>query len=176
MALAPREAELLLDSCRVLDHEALLAVAVSAGIRRGDVVALEWTGVDLETGWITFWESKKAAPHRVPISGRAAKLLAQLKHLSDGDRYVWPSDQSRSGHISSRTAYNWLQKWLDAAGLQPRPFHALRATAIKTAQARGWTIEQVMALVNDTYQTIKRHYDTPSDQEMMQVANARPVF
>lgn len=178
LSLAPREVGELLDSCQVLEREALLAVAVACGIRRSDIVGLRWPDVDLEEGWVEFWEKKKDGQHRAPVSGRALKLLRQLWDVrDDGDEYVWPSDHhlNESGHISGKTAYNWLQEALSRAGLERRPFHALRATCIKLAQHRGWSEERTARLVNDRVETINEHYKTPTEEEMRETASEEPI-
>ncbi len=176
-ALTPAEAELLFSVITHLENEALLSLAIATGMRREDIVAVKLQDLDLEAGLVRFWESKKRRSWRAWVGGHTAKILAQhIRKLPRGTPWLFPSPWDPKEHLSSRQAYNILQKWLRKAGLKERPFHALRATCVKVAQKRGWSIEQVMAQTGDSFRTIKEHYDTPSDDEMAQAAMERPII
>lgn len=163
----PAEVDQLLRSIRVLEDEVLLRLAIAAGMRREDIVAVKLQDMDLEKGIVRYWESKKRRPWKAWVGQESLRVFAQyMEILPKGGPWLFPSPWNPKKHMSSRTAYNILQRWLKAAGLRPRPFHALRATCIKLAQKRGLTIEQVMAQTGDSFRTIKEHYDTPSDDEM----------
>lgn len=154
-----------------LEDEALLRTAVATGMRREDVVRTELKDVDLDTGRIRFWEAKKRREWRAYAGPDTLKVLRQHIHkLPRGTPWLFPSPRDPRRHVSSRTAYNVLQRWLDRAGLKRRPFHALRATCIKILQRRGWTIEQVMEQTGDSFRTIKEHYDTPTEEELRSIA------
>ena len=159
-----------------IDHEVLLRIAIECGLRRGDVIAIEQANVDLENGWITFYETKKRMNHRVPLSPSLSKLITQYLNVVGKNKWLFPSTHNSKKHISSKTAWNTLNKYLINANLPQRPFHALRATCIKLCQRKGWSIEQVMKLTNDTFRTIKEHYDVPSEEEMLEVAKSKPIF
>lgn len=183
-ALTPGEAEKTLDACHELEHEALLALAMTTGMRRADVVRVEWANVDFDRRWVRFREKKKGdEPHEVPLGGRALKCLRQLATSRDPvgklecrATYVFPSPWGDKGHLSGRTAWNWLQRALERAGLEERPFHSLRATAVKLADKRGWPIQKAAALLNDTEETVLQHYRTPTPEEMVQTAEENPIL
>jgi len=73
--------------------------------------------------------------------------------------------------VSSR-----FQKYLTAAGVESKPFHALRATCIKLCQQRGWSVEQAAKLLGDTIRVVQEHYTTPSNEELKQVAREKPII
>ncbi len=50
--LIPREARTLLDAAKGERFEALYVLAVTAGLRRGELLGLRWTDVDLERGYV----------------------------------------------------------------------------------------------------------------------------
>jgi len=173
-ALTEAELEALFRAMGHLEDEALLRLAVATGMRREDVVAVERANVDLEGGVVRFWEHKKRRPWRAWIGPDTVKVLRQhMNLLPNGCRWLFPSRRKPGQHISSRHAYDVLQGALEAAGLRPRPFHALRATCIKVLQKRGWSIEQVMEQTGDSFETIKEHYDTPTEDEMREIAAAK---
>lgn len=159
-----------------IDHEVLLRIAIECGLRRGDIIAIEQANIDLKNGWITFYENKKRMNHRVPLSFSLSKLIEQYLNVVGKNKWLFPSSHNSKKHISSKTAWNTLARYLIKANLPQRPFHALRATCIKLCQRKGWSIEQVMKLTNDTFRTIKEHYDIPGEEEMLEVAKSKPLF
>ncbi len=176
-ALTEDEVQRLLQHARTFEAHLLLSLAVSTGIRREDLVAVQLHDVDPETGSIGFWESKKRRPWRVVVGGETLRLLKRWEEtLPNGTQYLFPGHGHGVKHVSGKTAWNVLDRTLKAAGLKPRPFHALRATCIKLAQKRGWTPEQVSELTGDTIRTIQTHYSTPSHDEMSEVARVKAIL
>ena len=175
-ALTAGEVDKLLSKIPRLDHELLITLAIVTGIRRDDIVAIERSNIDLKNNTIRFYQSKKSNWHTVPISTECAKMIKQHVYNTGHNKFLFNAKNNKKTHICGKTAYNVFQIYLDLAGLSRRPFHTLRATCIKLSQQRGWTIEQVMALTDDSFRTIKEHYDTPSDDEMQEVASSKPIL
>lgn len=160
-----------------IDHEVLLRIAIELGLRRADVVAIEQKNIDLNKQILLFNETKKGGKiHQVPLSDSLTKLIKQYLNVVGKNKWLFPSSHGHKKHISSKTAWNILNNYLLKAGLPPRPFHSLRATCIKLCQRKGWSIEQVMKLTNDSFRTIKEHYDIPGEEEMIEVAKKKPMF
>ena len=176
-ALTETQVRKLLSVVGRIDHEVLLRIAIEQGLRRADVVAVEQKNIDFEKQVILFNESKKGSKiHQVPISDSLTKLIKQHLNVVGKNKWLFPSSHNPKKHISSKTAWNTLNKYLIKANLPQRPFHALRATCIKLCQRKGWRIEQVMKLTNDTFRTIKEHYDVPGEEEMLEIAKSKPLF
>lgn len=176
-ALTEAQVKKLLSVIGRIDHEVLLRIAIELGLRRADVVALEQKNIDFEKQIILFNETKKGGKiHQVPISNSLMKKIEQHLNVVGKNKWLFPSSHNSKKHISSKTAWNILNKYLIKAKLPQRPFHALRATCIKLCQRKGWSIEQVMKLTNDSFRTIKEHYDTPSEEEMLNIAQTKPIF
>lgn len=176
-ALTEEEAEAVLKATTSYQDEALLRLAMVTGIRREDIISIPLEGVDLRAGEVTYYEAKKKRTRTVHIGGETLAFLAKhVDSLPAGSRYLFPGRENGVRHISGKTAWNILDRALRAAGLKPRPFHALRATCVKLAQKRGWTAEKVAELTGDTVRTIQTHYSTPSADEMAQVAREKPIL
>lgn len=187
LALTPSEVELLLAKVDNPRDAALLAVAISTGIRREDVVAIRLGDVDAERGEITFHESKKRRTRSVPIDGGGLRALRHYVHaLPRGQEWLFPGGHgNRPGsrpkegpgrHLSGFAAWLILQKWLDAAGIKRRPFHALRSTCYKLAKARGWTPEEAAALIGDTVRVAMEVYGVSTPGELKEAARGRPIL
>ena len=176
-ALTETQVNKLLSVVGRIDHEVLLRIAIELGLRRADVVALEQKNIDFDKQVILFNETKKGSKiHQVPVSDSLAKKIEQHLNVVGRNKWLFPSSHNPKKHISSKTAWNTLNKYLIKAKLPQRPFHALRATCIKLCQRKGWSIEQVMKLTNDTFRTIKEHYDVPGEEEMLEIAKTKPLF
>ena len=176
-ALTRRELDQLLHGIPHLRDACILRLAVATGIRRRDLASIRLEGVDLHNGWINFYEHKKRRPWRAAVAGEAYTTLQQwVNTLPRGTKYLFPSNRSHTGHVSSRHLYDVLAKELARAGLPPRPFHALRATFVKQAFAQGWTMEEVMKQTGDTAETLQNHYAIPSDGEMLETARAKAIL
>lgn len=146
---APAEAEELIAAMRPRDR-ATLGLAVYAGLRLGELLALDVSAVDLDGGWIhvhrswdrgtkQFIPTKSRKPRSVPIIDRLAVLLADhfvlLDHPSEGLLFPsannpdWPTDP---GILRRRTYASWRK-----AGLKPLGFHEGRHTFASIGIAAG---------------------------------------
>jgi len=175
-ALTEDDVKALLERCAYPEDKALFTLGINGGIRREDIVSIPLSGIDLEGGWVTFYEQKKKRTWKVPIGPATKVALEAHIHTMPKSRWLFPSPYDPSKHLSGRAAYDRLQKWLARAGLKSRPFHALRSTCVKLCQKRGWTVEQTMRLVGDTWRVISEHYATPTAQEMETVAKERALI
>jgi len=90
-------------------------------------------------------------------------------------RNTQPKGQKTVFSFKDRQAYNRFQRVCQIAGIEKRPFHALRATAIKFMQAAGWRPEEVAEIIGDTLRTIQEHYVTPSRSELAERAREKEV-
>jgi integrase len=145
----PAEAAALIAAMRPTD-QATLGFAVYAGLRLGELLALDVPAVDLEGGWIHVrrsWdpEAKEFVPpksrkaRKVPIIDRLAKLVRNhfvlLDHPSEGllfqsvKRADWPTDPA----VLRRRVH---KRW-DNAGLDRLGFHEGRHTFASIAIAAG---------------------------------------
>lgn len=175
LALTEDQVKKLWDSVTDLKDEVLLRLAVSTGIRREDIVAILWRDVCIEKGTVTFTEKKKSRTRTVPIGGQLLLAIQKyMRYLDKNQVWLFPGRYDNQ-HMNGKTAYDKFNNYLKKAGLPGRPFHALRATCVKLAQKKGWSVEQVMELTGDSFRTIKEHYDTPSEEEMNMAAKSRPI-
>lgn len=146
---SPVEAAELIAAMRPKDR-ATLGLAVYAGLRLGELLALDVAAVDFDGGWIhvhrswdrgskQFIPTKSRKPRSVPIIDRLAVLLADhfvlLDHPSDGLLFPsannpdWPTD---AGILRRRTHARW-----ENLGLKPLGFHEGRHTYASIAIAAG---------------------------------------
>jgi len=178
LSLTEGQVQRLLESVTELSDLCLLKIALSVGLRRSDIVTIKSADVNFEKSELTFYEQKKNRTKTVPLPDSTLKTLRMWCNINRSP-FLFPAKRVRTlktGHISSRYAYDVLQRCLKRAGLPSRPFHALRATCVKMCQKRGWSPEQSAKLLGDRVSTIQQHYTTPSDEEMKEVMKEKGVI
>jgi integrase len=153
-SLTERQAKALLKAAKGHRLEALFVLALTTGMRQGELFALRWADVDLRrrtlyvqrsaqevSGEITFVEPKTdLSRRRVALSTMAVEALKRRKSLAvTEDRHselVFPSDR---GHVLRKS--NFLRKdWepiRTAAKLPKVRFHDLRHTAASLLLIEG---------------------------------------
>lgn len=153
-AMTEKQVKALLRAARGHRLEALFTVAVTAGLRQGELFALRWSDVDLArralsvqrsaqevSGDITFVEPKTAlSRRRVALSTVAVEALKRRKTMAGKENHasdlVFPSDR---GWVLRKS--NFLRKDWDpirkAAGVPDTRFHNLRHTAASLLLIEG---------------------------------------
>lgn len=152
---APSEARTLIAALDPRD-QAALGLALYAGLRLGEVVALDWRHIDLEARTLrverawdapaqTYVEPKSKAGRRtVPIMDRLAVLLADHAVLMDhpGEGLLFPGRDGerpvRPTNLTDRLARRW-----NAAGVAGIGMHEARHTAASLFIAAGLNAKTV---------------------------------
>jgi integrase len=120
---------------------AALLLGGDAGLRRGELVALEQT--DVGAAAITVqrndWKGKVGKPkggksRRVPMTARLREAIAAVRHLR-GARLLW---QANGRRVGIATLQSWMETSCRRAGLPPsRNLHKLRHTFCSHLAMRG---------------------------------------
>src|SRR4029077_12002707 len=76
--------------------KAALRLAPLVFVRPGELRHAEWTEIDFEAAeWrIQAAKIKMRRPHRVPLSRQAAAIMRELKTITGGGRWLFPSVRS----------------------------------------------------------------------------------
>lgn len=174
-ALTSDQVDVLLNHPQIsVFDEALLRLAINTGLRRNDLVKVKKEEYNPESGVLSFFEQKKRRTRLVDLTPNTCRSLNRM--METEGIWLFPSKTQPKKHISSRTAYNILQRNLEAAGLPPRPIHALRATCVKLCQQHGWTPEQTAEQIGDSVRVVQEHYSTPSREEMHELTQKKPII
>ena len=132
----------------------LYYVDLSTGLRRGELLGLKWSDIDLNKGIIRVLRQNGAvveAPlktknsyRNIAIGTDTVELLRQMKQRSTSE-YVFPS--STGGPISPDSVLHMLQRVLKRAGLEKIPFHSLRHTLSVLALQNGVDIKTLSSML-----------------------------
>lgn len=146
---SPTEAAALIAAMRPAD-QAALGFAVYAGLRLGELLALDVSAVDLDEGWIhvrrswdkgekQFVATKSRKPRKVPVIDRLATLvrdhLVLLDHPTEG--LLFPSVKTPEWPTDPGILRRRVQKCWKDARLEPLGFHEGRHTYASIGIAAG---------------------------------------
>jgi integrase len=153
--LSNTEAQLLLKEARANNHRffPVWVLALFTGMRSGELFALKWTDVDLESRTVHVvrsWNSKngikstKNQKNRiVPMGDELLGFLKKLKLERGQEEFVLPRliEWERGG------AAKVLKEFCRSIGVTVIKFHDLRATFITNLLTQGESLVRVMAIV-----------------------------
>jgi len=180
-ALTTKNVKDLLLSFDSIQDKALIALTISIGLRREDLVNVRRNDYDAVKGTLTYYEHKKKRTRTVYIPSPETTQLLNM-HLTSCRKSDWlfPSPKVtgifKNAHISSRHCYDIFNEHLDSIGLSRRPFHSLRATCYKLCQERGWSPRKAAEMLGDSLHVAEEHYNAPSTEEMQEIAREKPLF
>lgn len=154
----------LVAACRASRNRALLAVvvlAVHTGMRKGEILGLEWPRVDLSSARITLEQTKSGQPRGVPINRDVYEALLALEPAAERrqGRLFPPGNDRRGSQI--RTAF---EAALARAGITGFRFHDLRHTAASHLVMRGATLQEVKEILghSDLRMTLRYAHLSPA--------------
>ncbi len=133
----------LLETCRASRNPVLHAVitlALHTGMRKGELLGLEWERIDLSSARIRLDRTKSGEPRGVPINRDVYDVLVALEPEADRRRgRVFPAGNDRRG-TQIRTAFETA---LRRGGITGFRFHDLRHTAASHLVMRGASLKDV---------------------------------
>ncbi|MCI0464799.1 MAG: site-specific integrase [Gemmataceae bacterium] len=135
----------------------LYLLAIDSGMRQGEIIALEWTDIDFESGIVSITKSArggekggvrikevktKASRRRIKLARRTLEALAALRQKSKG-RLVFPNRKGK--HLLKSNLRVSFKRLLRKAELPEIRFHDLRHTHATLALLRTKNIKAVSA-------------------------------
>ena len=139
------EARRLLEAAKGDRLEALLVLALTTGMRQGELLGLQWEDVDLKNGTIyvrrtllevdgrlTTGETKSGRNRRLDLPKIAVEALREHRKrmMAEGHPGPWVFCDTKGGPIRKNNLIRrWFKPLLEKAGLPEIRFHDLRHTA-----------------------------------------------
>lgn len=157
--LSDDERKRLLSACQESQNPFLyiiVTLAISTGMRHGEILGLTWKDVDLERRRIVLDKTKNDERRAVPLVGIAFDLLLEHAKLRLADnQLLFPGSNRTDKPIEIRSA--WLYA-LNKAGIENFRFHDLRHTAASYLAMNGATLAEIAAVLgHKTFQMVKRY-------------------
>jgi integrase len=155
------------------DFYQIACCAVYTGMRKGEMLALEWGDVDLERKLIRVERSgqgstKSKKVRYVPINSGLLKVLRNLKSRKEG-KLVFPDEK---GKMRS-TNFRWeMRKAAYVAGLKTIRFHDLRHTFASNYVIKGGNIVSLKRILGHSTVNMTMRYAHLSPNFMAQEIEA----
>lgn len=154
----------LLAACRASSNRALapaVILAVHTGMRKSEVLGLEWERIDLSSARLTLHRTKSGKPRGIPINRAVYEALIALEpEAVRRTGRVFPSGNDRRGS-QIRAAF---EAALTRAGIAGFRFHDLRHTAASHLVMRGATLQEVKEILGhaDLRMTLRYAHLSPA--------------
>ena len=145
----------------------ILAIALSTGMRHGEIMNLRWRNLiledDAEFGLILLETTKNGEPRGIPIVRSAYTAIKALKkeHVRPRkgrvhqEALLFPSEDDPQKPVEIRKAWNTA---LSRAKIEDFRFHDLRHTAASYLAMEGATAPQIAEILgHKTLQMVKRY-------------------
>lgn len=162
--LTPEEKDVLLAACGnspVPQLELIVMLALTTGMRRGEILALRWPDINLDRCSIVLHKTKNNERRAIPIVPSVLALLgkhAQVRHLHT-DIVFAHNNQDRA--IDFDHAF---QDTVRAAKIENFRFHDLRHTAASYLAMSGATTPEIAAVLGHKTLAMVKRYAHLSDQ------------
>lgn len=155
-------------ACVVADNphlKAMILLGLDSGMRRGEILTLDWKDIDFETGIIKILgtHTKTQKTRSVPMTNRTKAELSQLPNFGTSGKVFPFNDFKRS----------WLTA-VRVAKIDGLNFHDLRRTFVTRLQTGGVSIGIAAELAGHSrLETTQRHYTSTDNAAVIQDATAR---
>jgi integrase len=153
------ERERFLTACRESSNAWLypcVILALSTGMRQGELMGLKWPDVNLKDGFIILHETKNGDRRRVPLAGHALELLrdhAKVRRL-DTD-LLFPGKAHKNKPIDLRKPFETALK---AAEINDFHWHDLRHCTASYLAMNGASLAEIAEILgHKTLQMVKRY-------------------
>ncbi len=148
----------LLQACKNSSNPHLhpiVVLAISSGMRRGEILNLTWKDVDLEKGRIILHQTKNGDRRLVPVAGLALTLLKKVfKNRDPSIKLVFPSSIP-SKPIDFR--FVWEQA-LRESGIEDFKFHDLRHCCASYLAMSGASLAEIAEVLGHrTLNMVKKY-------------------
>jgi integrase len=149
----------LLQACKESSNEWLyicVILALSTGMRQGELMNLKWSDVNLKDRYIILHETKNGERRRVPLSGPALDLLQQHSKVRRLDTpLLFPSAKYPDQPIDLRKPFH---NALKAAGITDFKWHDLRHCTASYLAMNGASLAEIAEILgHKTLQMVKRY-------------------
>jgi integrase len=161
--LSDAERRALLDACRNSANPYLLPIvliAITTGMRRGEIENLTWGDIDWQQDRIIIHESKNNLRRSAPLLQIVKDVLARHRPKSpEAGALVFPGRSGIRPIVMKKAWYSALSE----AGIEDFRFHDLRHTAASYLAMNGASIPEISAVLGHKSHQMASRYAHLSD-------------
>jgi integrase len=163
----------LLQACKESSNELLymcVILALSTGMRQGELMGLKWSDVNLKDRYIILHETKNGERRRVPLSGPALELLQQHSKVRRLDTpLLFPSAKHPDQPIDLRRPFN---NALERAGINDFHWHDLRHCTASYLAMNGANLAAIAEILGHKTLSMVKRYSHLSDGHVSSVVES----
>jgi len=152
------------------DLHTIVVLALSTGMRFGEIMSLHWSQVDKGRKKITLYEIKNGEIRTVPLTGLAYELVDIRSKIGAIDtNLLFPSGNNRNKPIDIRGSWNFVLK---RAQIEDFRFHDLRHSAASYLAMNGASLTDIAAILgHKTLQMVQRYAHLSEDHKLSVVSS-----
>ncbi len=156
----------LLEACRSTSAElaAIVSFAIETAMRQGEILGMEWSGVDLKRQTVTLEETKNGEKRVVPLSDRAVEILKELPRRLDGRVWSYRLEGVRTS----------FPRAVKKAGIVGLTFHDLRHEATSRLFEMGFNPMQAAAITGHRNMQMLKRYTHIRPEDLVERLRQRP--
>ncbi len=142
----------------------IIICALNTGMRKGEIISLEWNNIDLKNNVITLkhTNTKSKKDRKIPINSVMRKLLLELKIQRDGNEYVF-LNSDRKPYTRQDSLNRTFQNALRKSEIEGLRFHDLRHTCATRMIENGANIVAVKEILGHSSLDMTMRYAHPGD-------------
>lgn len=150
----------------------LLRLAMLTGMRRGELLSLQWKHIDFDRGFLRIVDPKGGKDASIPLNDAARRVLAELPR--PGSDFLFPGRSGRACDLKKPIAA--IKK---AAGLPAdfRPVHGLRHFFASTLASSGQVdLHTLQRLLNHKTPQMTQRYSHLRDEALQRATGVMDSF
>jgi integrase len=156
---------------RFRSFKPIFVLALETGLRKGDLMALQWSSVDRKNGWIRVTMQKTSREAVIPITEDCELALAELRAR---DRFAPQVCVTQEGELVSETTrkrYFAVAKAIAKITRRCR-FHDLRHTFGSTLASEGVSLQIIQKALGHSSVEMSERYARPSASALSAIKDA----
>jgi integrase len=164
------ERQRLLTACQQSSNKQLylcVILALSTGMRQGELMGLKWQDVNLKDGFIILHETKNGERRRVPLAGHGLELLLEHAKVSRRDTdLLFPGNIHKDKPIDLRKPFETALK---AAEITDFHWHDLRHCTASYLAMNGASLAEIAEVLGHKTLAMVKRYAHLSDGHVSNV-------
>lgn len=168
------EEQRLIEACTG-EHEYVIPIitcALQTGMRKGEILSLEWNCVDFQKNFITLLHTKSGKARKIPISSVLLPILKELYKNKFSD-YVFANPDTGTRYFDLKRPFPSLCKKAKIEGLR---FHDLRHTSATRMVTSGIDLIVVQDILGHADIKTTMRYAHPVPERKLQAVEALANF
>jgi len=112
-----------LDSSEFTHIKPIIIIALYTGMRKGEILNLKWSQIDLKNGFIDILKSKSGKERKIPVAKKVKEVFENMG--KNGEEFVFVNPETKKPYYDIKKSFASLLKKADIKNFR---FHDLRHT------------------------------------------------